>query len=62
MYQLVSAKARKNYLVSEPSYHTTNFSEILLAIEMKRTRTLMKKLVYLGLSISEISKRVMCEF
>ena len=33
-----TTEARRNYLVSEPNYHTTNyFSENLLAIEMKRT-------------------------
>ena len=34
-------------------------SENLLAREMKRTQILMNKPVYLGLSISEISKIVM---
>ena len=33
----VATEARKNYLVSKPSYRTTNFfSEALLAIEVKR--------------------------
>ena len=36
--EFVTTEARRNYLVSEPNYHTTNcFSENLLAIEMKRT-------------------------
>ena len=35
----VTTKGRRNYLVSEPKYHTTKFfSENLLTIEMKRTR------------------------
>ena len=35
--KLVTAEARRNYLLSEPNYNTTNFfSENLLAIEMKK--------------------------
>ena len=34
----------------------------LLAIEMKKTKVKMNKPVYLGLSILEISKTLMCEF
>ena len=53
----VTSEARRNYLVSEPNYHTTKkFSE-----DMKRTPILMNKPVYLGLSILEISKIVMHE-
>ena len=33
----VTTETRRNYLVSEPNYHTTNFfTEHLLAIEMKK--------------------------
>ena len=33
--KLVKTERRRNYLVSEPNYHTTNFfTENLLAIEM----------------------------
>ena len=33
---------RKNYLVSEPNFHTTKFfTEKLLAIEMRKTEILM---------------------
>ena len=39
-----------------------HFSANLLAIEIKRTQILMNKLVYLGLSILEISKIVMHVF
>ena len=43
--KLVTNEARRNYLVSEPSCHTTkNFSKKLLAIEMKKS-------MYVGLSI-----------
>ena len=37
--KLITTKVRRNYLVSEPKYHTTTFfSEILLAIEMKKEK------------------------
>ena len=36
--KLVITEERRNYLVSEPNYHTTKFfSERLLTIEMKKT-------------------------
>ena len=35
--KLVTTERRRNYLVSEPNYHTTKlFTEDLLAIEIKR--------------------------
>ena len=35
--KLVPTKRRRNYLISEPSYHKTKFfTENLLAIEMKK--------------------------
>ena len=61
--KLVTTEKRKNYLVSEPNYHTTKlFTENVLAIEMSKTQILMNKLVYLGLSILVLSKTVMDEF
>ena len=63
--KLVTTKTRRNYLVSEPNFHTTIFfffPENLLAAEMKRTHILMNKTLYLGLSISEISKIIICKF
>ena len=61
--KLVTTDKRGNQLVSEPNYHTTKwFSEKLLAIEMKKTKVKMKKPVYLGLSILEISKALMYQF
>ena len=46
----------------EPNYHTTKwFSEGLLALEIKKIKVKMNKLVYLGLSILEISKTLMYE-
>ena len=42
--KLVTTERRRNYLVSEPNYHTAKFfTEKLLAIEMKETQILMKK-------------------
>ena len=61
--QLVTKNKRRNYLMSEPHYHTTKwFSENLLAIEMKKIKVKMNKPVYLGLSILDISKTLMYEF
>ena len=60
--KLVTTDKKINQLVSESNQHTTKyFSENLLAIEMKKTKVKMNKLVYLGLSILEISKTLMCE-
>ena len=54
--KLVTTERRRNYLVSEPNYHTTkSFTENLLAIEMKKTEIFMNKPVYLGLSIPGLS-------
>ena len=50
--KLVTTERRRNYLVSEPNYHTRKFfTENLLAKEMKKTEILMNKLVCLVLSI-----------
>ena len=39
--KLVTTERRRNYLVSEPNYHTTKFfTENLFAIEMKKKRCL----------------------
>ena len=48
--KLVTTERRRNYLVSEPNYHTTKFfTEHMLAIEMKKTEILMNKPSCLGL-------------
>ena len=61
--KLVITDKRRNQLVSEPNYHTTRwFPENILAIEMKKTKVKMNKPVYLGLSILEVSKTLICEF
>ena len=61
--KLVTTDKRINQLASEPNYHTTKyFSENLMAIEMKKTKVKMNKLIYLGMSILDISKTLMHEF
>ena len=61
--KLATIERRRNYLVSEPNYHTTKFfTENLLTIEMEKTEILMSKPGYLGLSILALSKIVMYEF
>ena len=61
--KLVTIDKKGSKLVSEPNYHTINLiSEDLLIIEMKKTKVKMNKPIYLGLSILEISKILMCEF
>ena len=46
--RLETTEKRRNYLVSEPNYHSTKFfTENLLVIEMKKTQIYMNK----GLSI-----------
>ena len=55
----VTTERRRNYLVSEPNYHTAKFfTENLLAIEMNKTQILMNKFVYLGLLLLYLSKTV----
>ena len=61
--KLATADKRRNQLASEPNYHTTKFfSEILMAIQMKKTKAKMSKPIYLGISILDISKTLMYEF
>ena len=58
--KLVTTERKRNYLVSEPNYHITNyFTEHLLAIEIKKKQILMNKPVYLRLrtSISNRNKK-----
>ena len=69
--KLVTTDKRRNQLASGSNYHTPKyFSENLMAIEMKATTTAkktktkvkMNKLIYLGMSILDISKTLMYEF
>ena len=57
--KLVTTERKPNYLVSESNCHTSkSFTENLLAIAIRKTQILMNKLVYLGLSILDLSKTV----
>ena len=61
--KLVTTEKQRRKLVSKLNYHTTKkFSENLLDIEMKKTKVKMNKPAYLGMSILDISKRLMYEF
>ena len=61
--KLVTTERRRDYLVSEPDYHTTKlFTENLLAGEMRKTQILMNKPLYLGLTILGLTKTVMYYF
>ena len=61
--KLLTTEKRRHKLVSEPHYHTTKyFSENLIAIEMKKTKVKTNKPIYLGASILDISKTLMCKF
>ena len=60
---IVTTETKRNYLVSEPNFHTTKFFiEKLLAIKINKTEILMNKPVYLGLSILELHKILMYQF
>ena len=61
--KLVTKDKKRNKLVSEPNYWAIKgFSENQVAIEMKKTKVKMNKLIYLGFSILDLSKIVMYEF
>ena len=61
--KLVTAKRRRNYLVSELQYHTTKFfTEQLLEIKMKKSEILMIEPVFLVLSILELSTVLVYNF
>ena len=61
--KLVTSDKRRKRLVSEPNYHShKNFSEHLMAIEMKKTKVKMIKPLCLGMSILDISKTRMYKF
>ena len=61
--KIVSCNRQRNRLASAPNYHTTKrISKNLLIIEMKKVKVKMKKPIYLGMSILDISKIFMYEF
>ena len=56
-------KKEIDYFQNQPNYHTAKrFSENLLAVEMKKTKVKMNKAVYLGMSILDISEKLMYKF
>ena len=61
--KLVTTKARRNLLGSQPNYHTTIFFRKFISdITEKQTQILMNKPVYLSLLVLEFSEIVMFEF
>ena len=61
--KLVVTNETRKKLVSEPNYHSSkSFSDNLMAIEMKKTKVIMNKPIYLGQAILDISKTLMYEF
>ena len=61
--KFVSTDSERKKLVSEPNYHNgKQFSENLMAIEMKKTKFHMNKPVYVGQAVLDISKTLMYEF
>ena len=61
--QLVLTERRRNYLVSESNYHTTNVFYIkFISNRNEKTEILQNKIVCLGLSILELSKILMHKF
>ena len=58
--KLIVTNARRKKLVSETNYHSSKqFSENLMAIEMRKTRVVMNKPIYLGQVILDLSKTLM---
>ena len=61
--KLVTSDKKRKRLVSGPNYHShKQFSDYLMATEMKKTRLKMTKPLYLGMSILDISKTLMYKF
>ena len=57
---LVTNDRKRSKLVSEPNYHATKYiSKNLLVMEMKKSEIYMKKPVYLGQAILDVSKTLM---
>ena len=61
--KLVTTDKRKNQLASESNSHTTKyFLENLMAIKKKKTKVKMNNLIYLDISMLDISKTLMYEY
>ena len=60
---LVNSREKARKLVTKPNYDScTIFDENLIAIHMKKTRLVMCKPIFLGMSILDISKTKMYDF
>ena len=58
--KLVTTERRRNYLVAKPVYQIIKFfTKNILAIEMRKTKIIMNKPMYLVLSILELIKVLM---
>jgi hypothetical protein len=61
--QLVTSVVKAKKLIAKPNYeHRTVFSQNLIAVHMKKTRSLCQQPVYLGMCILDLSKTLMYEF
>ena len=61
--KLVTTGKRRNYLLLKANFRITKFfAETLFEIEMKKTKILMNKPVFLGFSILELRKMLMYEY
>ncbi|KAK3698312.1 hypothetical protein QZH41_006011 [Actinostola sp. cb2023] len=61
--RLVTNEKDARKLISKPNYqHRTIFCENLTAIQMKKTKLVFNKPVYLGMSILDLSKTLMYDF
>ena len=60
---LVNSRKKAHKLVTKPNFdRCTIFDENLIAIHMKKTKLIMNKPIYLGMSILDISKTKMYDF
>ena len=61
--KLIVTEQRRKKLTSEPNYDSCKqFTNDLMAIEMKKTEVLMDKPIVVGQAILDISKTLMYEF
>ena len=62
-FQLVNSESKAVKLAAKPNYdHLTIFDENLVAVHMKKIKLYFNKLIYLGMSILDISKTKMYDF
>ena len=61
--RLVNSKEKALKLIAKPNFHAFSiFSEDLIAINMKKTKQVFNKPIYLGMSILDLSKNLMYKF